>query len=323
MIADVPASSSSPAASKNAEALLATMRTASRQSVRSYEERVDALDALARRLRARQDAIVQNHRERFRSPLAARDPRRRGLSNRLGSRARQGPASRLDGARRTRDPLVQPPFHLPGHLPAARRRRDRVAMELSGPARPGTARRGPRRRQSSLAQAERARARTAELLSELVAEAFAPDLVGVVTGGPEVASAFTRLPFDHLVFTGSTRVGQARDGRRGGEPGARDAGARREIAGYRRARPRGGAAGGSVMAGKLFSAGQTCIAPDYALVPRATRAAFVEGCRAGVFKMYPRWPTTRTTRRSRAMPSTLACATSSTTRARRAPRLSS
>ena len=50
---------------------------------------------------------------------------------------------------------------------------------------------------------------TARELAALVAEAFSPDKVAVVTGGADVGEAFSRLPFDHLVFTGSTRVGKA------------------------------------------------------------------------------------------------------------------
>lgn len=49
---------------------------------------------------------------------------------------------------------------------------------------------------------------TAQVLADAVAEMFDPTEVAVVTGGPEVADAFTSLPFDHLVFTGSTEVGK-------------------------------------------------------------------------------------------------------------------
>ncbi|HEX3346265.1 MAG TPA: aldehyde dehydrogenase family protein, partial [Polyangiaceae bacterium] len=49
---------------------------------------------------------------------------------------------------------------------------------------------------------------TAALLHDLIAETFPEDQVTVVTGGPEVGEQFSRLPFDHLVFTGSTRVGK-------------------------------------------------------------------------------------------------------------------
>src|ERR1700722_10369218 len=46
------------------------------------------------------------------------------------------------------------------------------------------------------------------LLKRLISEHFDPSEVSVVTGGPEVAENFSKLPFDHLVFTGSTPVGR-------------------------------------------------------------------------------------------------------------------
>ncbi|MEO8814008.1 MAG: aldehyde dehydrogenase family protein [Mycobacterium sp.] len=50
--------------------------------------------------------------------------------------------------------------------------------------------------------------RTAALLAELFAARIDPDDVAVVTGGPDLADAFTRQPFDHLVFTGSSAIGK-------------------------------------------------------------------------------------------------------------------
>src|SRR6185503_10691719 len=49
--------------------------------------------------------------------------------------------------------------------------------------------------------------RTAALIEKVCTEAFPKDVVGVVTGGPEVGAAFSSLPFDHLLFTGSTKLG--------------------------------------------------------------------------------------------------------------------
>ena len=45
---------------------------------------------------------------------------------------------------------------------------------------------------------------TAAELSSMLAEIFTADTVSVTEGGEQVARAFTALPFDHLVFTGST-----------------------------------------------------------------------------------------------------------------------
>ncbi|HEX3772257.1 MAG TPA: coniferyl aldehyde dehydrogenase [Polyangiaceae bacterium] len=128
---------------------------------------------------------------------------------------------------------------------------------------------------------------TAELLRDLVAETFPDDQVVVVTGGPEVGEAFAKLPFDHLVFTGSTRVGKIvmRAASDNLVPVTLELGGKSPtIVGtdfdVKTAAER-------IMAGKTFNAGQTCIAPDYALVPAASRDAFVDACKAAVTKMFP------------------------------------
>jgi coniferyl-aldehyde dehydrogenase len=129
---------------------------------------------------------------------------------------------------------------------------------------------------------------TAEALRLLVAETFASDHVTVITGGPEVAEAFTKLAFDHLVFTGSTRLGKivmkaAAENlvpvtlELGGKsPAIVGEGYSLELAAQK------------IMFGKCFNAGQTCVAPDYALVPKGQVDAFVEQCRTIVAKMYPK-----------------------------------
>jgi coniferyl-aldehyde dehydrogenase len=130
---------------------------------------------------------------------------------------------------------------------------------------------------------------TAELLRKLVTETFAPDHVTVVTGGVEVGEQFTRLPFDHLVFTGSTRVGKL----------VMKAAAENlvpvtlELGGKSPAIVSDGSslarAAQKIMFGKLFNCGQTCIAPDYAMLPKGKVDAFVDECRAAVKSMYPKF----------------------------------
>jgi acyl-CoA reductase-like NAD-dependent aldehyde dehydrogenase len=128
---------------------------------------------------------------------------------------------------------------------------------------------------------------TAALLRDLVAETFPADQVTVVTGGPELGEAFSRLPFDHLVFTGSTRVGKIvmRNASENLVPVTLELGGKSPalLGADFNAR----VAAERIMAGKLFNAGQTCIAPDYAFVPSGARDAFVEACKAAVAKMYP------------------------------------
>jgi len=128
---------------------------------------------------------------------------------------------------------------------------------------------------------------TAALLHDLIADTFPPDQVTVVVGGAEVGEAFARLPFDHLVFTGSTRVGKLvmRASSEnlvpltlelgGKSPTIVGAGFSTRVAAER------------IVAGKAFNAGQTCVAPDYVMVPAGTRDAFVEACKAAMAKMYP------------------------------------
>ena len=49
---------------------------------------------------------------------------------------------------------------------------------------------------------------SAALMREMVSATFAPDLVYVAVGGLELARAFTALPWDHLLYTGSSNVGR-------------------------------------------------------------------------------------------------------------------
>jgi coniferyl-aldehyde dehydrogenase len=127
---------------------------------------------------------------------------------------------------------------------------------------------------------------TAEL-SALIAEAFAPDLVTVVAGGAEVGEAFSRLPFDHLIFTGSTRIGKVvmRAAAENLVPVTLELGGKSPtiVGGGISAR----SAAEKIMAGKCFNAGQTCVAPDYVLVPRPMLAELATALEGAVTKMYP------------------------------------
>ena len=128
---------------------------------------------------------------------------------------------------------------------------------------------------------------TGALFERLVAEAFPNGEAVVVNGGPEVAQAFCRLPFDHLLFTGSTPVGR-QVMRAAGEnltPVTLELGGKSPaIVG--RGFPLAEAAG-RILFGKCLNAGQTCIAPDYALVPQESVDDFVEHASRTVRGLYP------------------------------------
>ncbi|HEX9182099.1 MAG TPA: coniferyl aldehyde dehydrogenase, partial [Burkholderiales bacterium] len=109
---------------------------------------------------------------------------------------------------------------------------------------------------------------TTEALRVLLGECFAEDEVAVVSGDAEVGKAFAALPFDHLIFTGSTEVGRSimRAAAENLVPLTLELGGKSPAIVSRSADLR--AAARKVAHGRLFNAGQVCVAPDYALVPR-------------------------------------------------------
>jgi coniferyl-aldehyde dehydrogenase len=129
--------------------------------------------------------------------------------------------------------------------------------------------------------------RTAELIADLVAATFTAEEVAVVTGGPDVGAEFSKLPFDHLIFTGGGKVGRAVMAAASANltPVTLELGGKSPVivdAGFSLER-----AAKLIAYGKLANAGQTCIAPDYALLPRASVAAFVEAFGRAVARAYP------------------------------------
>ncbi|MEI7036766.1 aldehyde dehydrogenase family protein [Fulvimonas yonginensis] len=129
--------------------------------------------------------------------------------------------------------------------------------------------------------------RFAALFAEQVARRFADDEVVVVTGDAAVAQAFTALPFDHLLFTGSTAVGHQvmRAAAANLTPVTLELGGKSPaILG-----PGGDLdhAVERILIGKLLNAGQTCVAPDYVLLPRARIEAFAARARAVAARLYP------------------------------------
>ena len=128
--------------------------------------------------------------------------------------------------------------------------------------------------------------RTAAFLRRLVSEVFPADRVAVVEGDAEVAAAFAALPLDHLVFTGSTAVGR----RVMAAAAAHLTPLTLELGGKSPAILCPGypldSAAARLATGKWFNAGQTCIAPDYLLLPQADVAAMAEALRSQVQARY-------------------------------------
>lgn len=130
--------------------------------------------------------------------------------------------------------------------------------------------------------------RTSELMAQLTAEYFAPEEVAVITGGPEVAAAFSSLPFDHLVFTGSTATGR-RVMQAAAEnlvPVTLELGGKSPVIMGRSADF--AKAGERIAIGKMMNAGQICLAPDYLIVPEDKEHEAVAGVTSAASAMYPR-----------------------------------
>lgn len=129
--------------------------------------------------------------------------------------------------------------------------------------------------------------RCGELLARRVAAHFPDGSVAVVLGDAEVGAAFSRLPFDHLFFTGSTAVGQhvMRAAADNLTPVTLELGGKSPAivgADYPLAK-----AAERILAGKLINSGQSCIAPDYVLLPAGQEEAFLAEARAVVARFHP------------------------------------
>ena len=132
--------------------------------------------------------------------------------------------------------------------------------------------------------------RTSALFETLISQTFAPDHVAVVNGDASVGAAFTTLPFDHLLFTGSTRIGHEvmRAASANLTPVTLELGGKSPALIGEQARF--DYAVDSLLTGKTLNAGQTCIAPDYVLVPRGKEAAFIDRARQRFAQLYPGFP---------------------------------
>jgi len=129
--------------------------------------------------------------------------------------------------------------------------------------------------------------RLSDLLKRVLETIFTDDEVFVATGGVKVAQAFSALPFDHLLFTGSTSVGRIVAGAAAKnltpctlELGGKSPTIIDESANMALAVPR-------IANGKLLNAGQTCVAPDYILMPEKNIDAFSDAIIKKAEEFYP------------------------------------
>ena len=133
---------------------------------------------------------------------------------------------------------------------------------------------------------------TSEALAAAVAETFDETEFAVVTGGVDAGEAFAETPFDHLLFTGSTAVGTrvAMAAAKNLTPVTLELGGKSpaiidDSADIDKATQ-------SIAYGKMFNAGQTCVAPDYVLAPKAKTEAIAQAIADSARALYPQIDTT-------------------------------
>jgi coniferyl-aldehyde dehydrogenase len=130
--------------------------------------------------------------------------------------------------------------------------------------------------------------RFSDLFKGIITEAFDASDVAVVTGSPDVAAAFSSLPFDHLLFTGSTSTGRKvmQAAAANLTPVTLELGGKSPVvvcADYSTEK-----AARAIAFGKFVNAGQTCIAPDYVLAPAWRAMELADAILAEAKRLYPR-----------------------------------
>ena len=129
---------------------------------------------------------------------------------------------------------------------------------------------------------------TSGAIQQMLGEAFPEEYVTVITGNREIGELFSSLPFAHLLFTGSDHVGRlvmkaAADNL---TPVTLELGGKSPALVHESYSP--ASAAERICSGKFWNAGQTCIAPDYALVPSKRVDEFVRHSEAVISKRYSR-----------------------------------
>lgn len=128
---------------------------------------------------------------------------------------------------------------------------------------------------------------TSALMKRMFKQAFAEEEVYVCTGGPDIGAAFSALAFNHLVFTGATSIAHhvMRAAADNLVPLTLELGGKSPVILGRSADMEKAAM--RIMNGKTLNAGQICLAPDYAFVPKEKTQEFVKHAQSAVETMFP------------------------------------
>lgn len=127
---------------------------------------------------------------------------------------------------------------------------------------------------------------TSALLRRMMAEIFDTHTVAVIEGGVEVSQILLSKPFDHIFFTGSPGVGKIvmKAAAEHLTSVTLELGGKSPVLILDDADLKDTA--DKITATKFLNCGQTCIAPDYILIPERLKDAFVEEMKKSIEKMY-------------------------------------
>ena len=130
--------------------------------------------------------------------------------------------------------------------------------------------------------------KTNQVLKQIITSVFDSKDVCIVEGETALSAAFTKLPFDHLLFTGSTVVGKhvMRAAADNLTPVTLELGGKSPVVVAPDIDIK--VAVNRIMLGKSLNAGQICVAPDYILCPREKVADFVKEYRNEFNRRYPK-----------------------------------
>jgi coniferyl-aldehyde dehydrogenase len=130
--------------------------------------------------------------------------------------------------------------------------------------------------------------RVSALFEEVIPKYFAEEEMAVFTGDAEVGMAFSKLAFDHMIFTGATGVGRhiMRAAADNLVPVTLELGGKSPTIVGRSADKK--KAGERIALGKMMNAGQICLAPDYLIVPSDQENDVIDAVKAGVTAQYPK-----------------------------------
>lgn len=129
--------------------------------------------------------------------------------------------------------------------------------------------------------------RVSELFTKIIPKYFAEDEIAVFTGESDVGAAFSKLAFDHMIFTGATSVGRhiMRAAADNLVPVTLELGGKSPTIVGRSADIK--KVSERVALGKMMNAGQICLAPDYLMVAKDQEADIIEALKDSVASQYP------------------------------------